>query len=152
MSSYSTHLTVAVICKSNDRFLMVEEKPTGSDTLVINQPAGHIEAGETIINAAVRETLEETGHIFSPEALLGIYHLNTQGHKAYYRICFIGSAELDKNNPTIDPDISAVHWLSSDEILNHPRLRSPLVHQCMQDYLDGIRFPLSLIRQSSFLS
>jgi len=131
---------------------MVEEKPDNSDISVINQPAGHVEAGENIVDAAIRETLEETGHIFKPESLLGIYHLNTQFGKAYYRICFIGSATQAPHKPALDPDIIAAHWLTADEIINHNSLRSPLVYQCMQDYLDGVRFPLSSIRNSTLLS
>lgn len=152
MSNYSTHLTVATICEVDGRFLMVEEKPTESKTAVINQPAGHVEPGESFINAAIRETHEETGYLFRPESLLGMYQFNTQHSKAYYRMCFIGSATLDPRRPAIDPDILAVHWLTASEILKHPHLRSPLVLQCLNDYLNGVNFPLAAIRNIPLLT
>lgn len=152
MDNHSIHLTVATICEADGRFLMVEEQPSKAETTVINQPAGHVEPAETILDAAVRETLEETGYIFIAESLVGIYQLNTQYNKTYYRICFSGKATQDPRNPTIDPDILKVHWLSAGEILKHPNLRSPLVTQCLQDYLNGVNFPLTLLRNSPFLS
>ena len=150
----SLHLTVSVICvnhdnsniRHQDHFLMVEEYPSNSTSTVINQPAGHVEANETLIEAIIRETLEETGYDLTPSHIVGIYQLTTEQGKTYFRICFCGSVKKHIPPTEIDNDIVAVHWMSSDAILSSSKQRSSLVSQCLQDYLDGKRYPLDILR------
>lgn len=154
MNVKSLHLTVSVICEKtikqneqddNGEFLMVEEYPSTRTHSVINQPAGHVEANETLIDAVIRETLEETGYNLSPSHIVGIYQFTTEHGKTYFRICFCGSVKKPSQPTTIDKDIIAVHWMSAANILSHPNHRSPLVSQCLQDYLDGKRYPLDIL-------
>ena len=151
MNVKSLHLTVSVVCEStapdnNGKFLMVEEHHSNSVTTVINQPAGHVEANETLIEAVIRETLEETGYDLDPSHIVGIYQFTTEQGKTYFRICFCGSVKKHSKPIEIDSDILAVHWISAKDILTHSNQRSPLVSQCLQDYLDGKRYPLDILR------
>ena len=146
----SLHLTVSAICQSNDiehngRFLMVEERPNTNQNTVINQPAGHVEINETLTEAVIRETLEETGYDFNPSHIVGIYQLTTESGKTYFRICFCGSVKKHLPPTKIDKDILAAHWMSADDILSHSHQRSSLVSQCLQDYLEGKRYPLDIL-------
>lgn len=121
---------------------MVEE--TENKRAVISQPAGHLEKGETLLQAVVREVQEETAWEFVPEAFSGIYRWE---HRAkgltYLRFCFTG--HVHKHNPeqTLDEGILRTHWLRHDEMLAC-QWRSPVVKRCLEDYLDGQRYPLSL--------
>jgi 8-oxo-dGTP pyrophosphatase MutT (NUDIX family) len=135
------HLTVAAIVHRNDRFLMVEELSDGQQ--VLNQPAGHLEPGETIIDALHRETMEETGWQIEPLAICGIYHYTTKS-TLYHRLTFVAKA-LKQVTTKLDPDITACHWLTLAEISEQPQ-RSPIVVQCIEDYLDGQSAPLSLLK------
>lgn len=154
MNVKSLHLTVSVICErskkcneagDNSEFLMVEELPSNHTSSVINQPAGHVEANETLIDAVIRETLEETGYDLNPNRIVGIYQFTTEQGKTYFRICFCGSVKRPPQPTNIDKDIIAVHWMSAVDILSHQNHRSPLVAQCLQDYLDGKRYPLDIL-------
>lgn len=148
------HVTVATVVVQDSRFLMVEETPSGAidNTPVFNQPAGHLENGENLKQAAIRETLEETAWHVRLEAFLGIYQYQAPSSASramtgitYVRHCFIAS--VDKHDPHrgLDPDISAVHWFNYEEVLSRKAaLRSPLVLKCIDDYLQGQRFPLSI--------
>ena len=123
---------------------MVEEKDTDGRT-VYNQPAGHVELHESVIQAVVREVSEETGLEFIPEHIIGHYLLSpaTNG-KHYYRTCFSGRVSDIKNLEPKDSDIIACHWLTVEEIKSLGRqLRSGLVLNCLHDYLMGERYPLS---------
>ena len=125
---------------------MVEEHPNDNTGTVINQPAGHVEPNETLIEAVIRETLEETGYDLSPSHIVGIYQLTTKQGRTYFRICFCGSVEKHSPPTEIDSDIVAVHWMSKDAIFSSTNQRSALVSQCLQDYLDGKRYPLDILR------
>ena len=144
--SWQPHVTVAVVVERAGKFLLVEEKSLSCDYDVYNQPAGHVEHGETLVAAAQREALEETGWEVEPTALLGIYtytppsDLNT----TYYRFCFIAQALQHHDQPLDDGIIQAV-WLTPDELTASGRARSPLVSQCINDYLRGQSFPLSAL-------
>jgi 8-oxo-dGTP pyrophosphatase MutT (NUDIX family) len=138
-------VTVAAVAERDGRFLLVEERASGR--VVINQPAGHLEDGETLFEAIVRETLEETAWLFEPRAIVGVYlwrpeHLS----RTFLRVAFSG--ELVSHDPAreLDRGILRTRWLSRAE-LGHPgaRLRSPLVLRCVDDYLSGVRHPLELI-------
>lgn len=115
--------------------------------MTLNQPAGHLESGESLIEAAVRETQEETAWQFTPTALVGIYRwLHEENGNTYMRYCFSG--DLGEHDPIqdLDPDIHAAVWLSEDELLSRKdEFRSPLVLDCFNDYLRGERYPLTLL-------
>jgi 8-oxo-dGTP pyrophosphatase MutT (NUDIX family) len=135
-------ITVAAVTETGGRFLVVEERI--NRRLVFNQPAGHVERGETLLAAAVREVREETAWRFVPTDLLGVYlWYNPSSGRSTMRFAFIGTVlDHDATQP-LDHGIVRTHWLSRTELLeNEPRLRSPLVLRCVEDYLDGRRLPL----------
>ena len=139
--------TVAAVIERAGRFLMViEQSPDG---LRINQPAGHLEPGESLIDACARETLEETAHPFTPNALVGVYLWRTApspaGH-GYLRFAFTGSVGEAIAGRALDEGIVDAVWLSADELAKRrTEHRSPLVMQCVEDYLRGRRYPLDLL-------
>ncbi|MGB0845743.1 MAG: NUDIX domain-containing protein [Thiolinea sp.] len=140
---WKPRVVVASVLEQNNRYLMVEEKIAGRMTL--NQPAGHLEYGESIIEAAKRETLEETGYLFEPEALLGmILAKNSDPERVYLRFAFCGKVIRKIEDYQIDADIAAVHWLSEEEIRHHSRLipRNELVLHSIELYKQGVRLPL----------
>lgn len=140
-------LTVAAVCERDGRFLLVEEIAKSTQKKVLNQPAGHIEKGESVLEAVIRETLEETQRHFTAEALLGLYRLEADNGKTYFRYTFVGSVSDIDPETQLDPDILDTHWLSIDEIATSDKLRSPLVMSCINDYLSGIRYPLSALKE-----
>lgn len=143
--TWTPHATVAVIVEDDQgRFLLVEEVSHGE--VVFNQPAGHVEEDETIIEAMLRETLEETGWEVKPEYFLGMYTYKAPANGVtYYRFCFSAKA-LGRVTRELDDGIIAAHWLTPDEIRQQSdKLRSPLVMQCIDDYRNGRRFPLDVI-------
>lgn len=143
---WKPNVTVAAVVERDGRFLLVEEET--SDGLRLNQPAGHLEPGESLVEAAVRETLEETAHAFVPEALVGIYQWpRPAGDLTYLRFAFCGAAPRDFPGRPLDRGIVRALWLSEAELVaSQARHRSPLVLQCVRDYLDGRRADLSLLR------
>lgn len=143
--TWTPHATVAVIVEdAQGRFLLVEEVSHGQ--VVFNQPAGHVEEGERIIDALLRETLEETGWQVEPEYFLGVYTYKAPANGVtYYRFCFSARA-LARVSRELDDGIIAAHWLTPEEIRQQSdKLRSPLVMQCIDDYRNGRRFPLDVI-------
>ena len=132
-------LTVAAVIEKQGRFLFVEERDGGGPR-VLNQPAGHVEEGETLLDAVIRETREETGLAFTPRSLVGVYALRAANGKDYLRVCFSGEVEGGEPSPQ-DADILACHWLTKDE-MEARALRSGLVRRCVEDYLSGQRLPL----------
>ena len=140
------HLTVAAVVERGGRFLLVEERVRGA--AVINQPAGHVEAGEALLAACAREVLEETAWEFAPEALLGVYHYRPAAQAdSYLRFAFCGRLARRLDRP-LDRAILRTLWLGRDELaaLDPARLRSPMVRDCVDDYCAGVRHPLSLLR------
>lgn len=141
---FKPNTTVATIIEEDGKLLFVEEMDQSIP--VFNQPAGHLEANETLIQAAKREVLEETGHECEITHYLGLYTYTAPSNGVtYHRHCFIGhSTHYDENLP-LDTGIIGIKWLTLDELIASKCARSPLVIKCAQDYLDGIRYPLNLI-------
>lgn len=140
---WKPRVTVASVIEHDGRFLMVEEMHYGQ--LTINQPAGHMEHGESLLDAVRRETLEETGWRFEPTALLGIFHMQRDDpNRVYLRFTFTGELLEQVPDYRIDPDILAVHWLTPEEIRSQqPRVwRSELVGRSLDMYTSGVRHPL----------
>ena len=139
------HITVATIVEDNGRFLMVEEHKAGRN--VLNQPAGHLDPDETLIDAAIRETLEETGWEVAPTAFIGAYQWKAETGRHYLRFAF--SADPDRHLPDrpLDDGIVQAVWLTPAELqAQADRHRSPLVWRVVQDYLAGRRSPLSTLQ------
>jgi len=144
---WTPHLTVAAIVERDGRFLFVEENSEGK--VVLNQPAGHVEEYESATDAVVRETLEESGRHFTPEAITGFYRWRSPLNGiTYLRIAYCGVCGDRDNELKLDTDIITTHWLSPAEAAGHKaELRSPLVMQGIRDYLSGQRYPLDLITE-----
>ena len=138
-------ITVAAVTETDGRFLVVEERI--SRRLVINQPAGHVEHGETLLEAVVREVREETAWLFTAGELLGVYLWRHPGTgRTTKRFAFTGSVSDHRNGQSLDKGIIATHWLTHAELKSRePQLRSPLVLRCVDDYLAGHRQPLASV-------
>ncbi len=138
-------VTVAAVAERDGRFLFVEERVRGR--AVINQPAGHLEDGESFLEAVVRETLEETGWDFEPRAVVGVYLWRPgDTNRSFLRVAVAG--ELSSHDPArpLDRGILRTRWMTRDELAAPQlRLRSPLVMRCVEDYLAGARYPCGLI-------
>jgi ADP-ribose pyrophosphatase YjhB (NUDIX family) len=147
MSEWQPHITVAAVIEQDGKFLMVEEESDGR--IVFNQPAGHLEEGESLLEGVARETLEETARHFIPEALIGIYSWsNAESGITYMRFAFRGQCGERDPARQLDTGIIAIHWMSRDELQGQSeRLRSPLVLRAIDDYLTGRRYPLGLLHE-----
>jgi len=144
-SDFIPHVTVATVIERGGKFLLVEEKASGKT--VLNQPAGHLEANETLIEAAVRETLEETGWHIEVTGLLGIdLYTSPNNGITYHRTTFAGTALKHDTNATLDEGILRALWLSVEEIKNfHSAPRSPLVLKAIEDFQTRGALPLSWV-------
>jgi len=136
--------TVAALIERDGRFLLVEEIADGRR--VLNQPAGHLDPGESLVAACVRETLEETAHHFAPTALVGIYRWHyAPADNTFLRFAFAGTLAGFDPARKLDAEIVGTHWLTREELAARPEThRSPLVMRCVEDYLAGLRFPLDV--------
>jgi 8-oxo-dGTP pyrophosphatase MutT (NUDIX family) len=139
-------VTVAAIVEQGGKFLLVEEHtPEG---LKLNNPAGHLDPGESLAQACIRETLEETARAFEPTALVGMYmsrmqRASTGEDITYLRFAFCGKVGEAIAGRALDEGIVGTMWLTPEEVIaSAPRHRSPLLQRCMQDYLRGQRYPL----------
>ncbi|WP_373388027.1 NUDIX hydrolase [Pseudomonas alcaligenes] len=143
---FTPHVTVATVVEDQGRFLLVEELAGGQ--AVLNQPAGHLEADESLIAAALRETLEETGWEVELTAVTGIYLYTAPSNGVtYQRVCFAARPLRHLPEAPLDEGILGPRWLTREELAAQPeRWRSELVLRCIDDYLAGERHPLSLIR------
>lgn len=146
-------VTVAAVIEKDGKFLLVEEHtPEG---LRLNNPAGHLDEGESLVQACVRETLEETAHPFTPTALVGMYMSRFQRPSAsagagqditYLRFAFCGTVAQAIAGQKLDEGIVRALWLTPDEIrASQAQHRSPLLLRCMEDYLRGQRLPMEII-------
>ncbi|MEO1767838.1 NUDIX hydrolase [Thiobacter aerophilum] len=142
---WKPHVTVAAVVEQDGRFLLVEEEAGGQ--LVLNQPAGHWEQDESLIQGVVRETLEETGYDFQPSALVGIYRWpHPRKEVTYLRFAFAGHITGFHPERPLDTGIQRPLWLTPTELMAEAaRHRSPLVARCVADYLAGRRYPLELL-------
>lgn len=142
---WKPHVTVAAVAQRHGQFLFVEERVGGE--LVINQPAGHLDPGENLIEAVVRETLEETAWHFEPEALVGIYlWRQPQNGLTFLRFSFAGRVSGHDTSLDLDDGIERALWLTRDQITSQqPRLRSPMVLRGVDDFLAGQRIPLAVL-------
>jgi len=139
------HLTVAALVPGEQGFLLVKEKDDGR--IVINQPAGHVEPGEGLIEAVKRETYEETGWWVEPSHLLGISIYTSPHNKVtYYRMAFLCEALEQDKHAELDSDIIETLWLSEAELrARQTEMRSPMVIKTLDDYYNGKRYPLEII-------
>lgn len=140
------HVTVAAVVEQDGRFLLVEEET--DEGLRYNQPAGHLDPGESLVTAVRREMAEETAHAFAPEALVGIYHYEVPPTgPTYLRFAFCGALGVHDAGRALDTGIVRTVWMTPDEIRGcAARHRTPLVAQCVDDYLSGRRYPLEVLR------
>lgn len=144
---WKPHTTVAALCERDGKFLLVKENVDGR--IVYNQPAGHLETGETLLQAVVRETLEETRYEFIPQALQGIYRFkpDQSSAKTYLRFLFRGEAG-DLVDGALDQGIIAAEWLTYTQVLScREQHRSPMVMQCIEDFRQRPAYPLDIISQ-----
>jgi ADP-ribose pyrophosphatase YjhB (NUDIX family) len=148
---WAPRVSVAAVIEREGRFLTVEEVVEGG-AVVLNQPAGHLEEGETLIEAVRREVLEETATHFRPVGLVGLYlYTNKRSDVSYLHVCFHGEAIVAEPGRLLDRGILRTLWLTLEELqARSDALRSPLVARCLEDYRSGHRFPLDLIADPIF--
>jgi 8-oxo-dGTP pyrophosphatase MutT (NUDIX family) len=147
---WKPNVTVAAVIERDGRFLLVEEQ--AGDGLRLNTPAGHLDPGESPAEGCARETLEETAHHFTPTALIGIYMARSlpvaEGSEdvTYMRFAYCGTLGAFEEGRALDDGIVRTLWMTPDEIrASVARHRSPLLLQCIEDYLAGQRHPLELV-------
>ena len=151
---WTPHATVATIVECDGKFLLVEERRIIDDqqntAVVYNQPAGHVDQGESIATAAIRETFEETRWQVELQHLIGVYIFTAPSNGiTYHRYCFAAKAIKHHPDSRLDDGIIAARWFSWNEIEQLNNLRSPLVKRCIKDHIDGKQYPLDLIYEYS---
>ncbi len=144
MSVWKPSVTVAAVIERDGRFLFVEERSEGR--LVLNQPAGHLDPGESLVAACAREAMEETAHRFEPTGLVGVYRWHYAPQEVtFLRFCFRGRLLGEEQRP-LDKEIVRLHWLSPEELrARKAEHRSPLVQRCVDDFLAGRNFSLEVL-------
>ena len=142
---WKPNVTVAAVIHRDGKFLLVEEETEAG--LAFNQPAGHLEEGESLVQAVAREALEETAYHFRPTHLVGVYQWRHPTKElTYLRFAFAGDLYGWEPERPLDEGIVAARWLTLDQIrASQARHRSPLILRCCEDYLAGQRFPLDLL-------
>jgi 8-oxo-dGTP pyrophosphatase MutT (NUDIX family) len=145
MPARTPEITVAAITETDGRFLVVEERI--NQRLVFNQPAGHVERGESLLTAVIREVREETAWRFEPESLIGVYLWRSpESGVTTMRFAFSGTVDDHNSAQPLDHGIVGTHWLSPMDLQEREqRLRSPLVMRCIEDYLEGKRRPIATV-------
>jgi 8-oxo-dGTP pyrophosphatase MutT (NUDIX family) len=147
MQRWTPHVTVATVIEDSGRYLLVEERDKVTREMVFNQPAGHLEPNETVEQAALRETLEETGWEVALTGILGTALYTAPSNRTtYYRTTFLARPISAVEGAVLDADIHAIHWLDYEAIIeNSARMRSPLVLASIEQHRRGICYPLDLI-------
>ncbi len=142
---WKPNVTVAAVIERDGKFLLVEEET--SHGVRFNQPAGHLEAHESLLSAVTREVLEESAFHFTPQHLLGVYRWHSdESDVTYLRFAFTGKITGHEADRNLDVGILRAVWLTPDEIRgSRPRHRSPLILRCVEDYLAGKRYPLEIL-------
>ena len=142
-------VTVAAVIERDGRYLLIEEHtPEG---LRLNNPAGHLDPGESPEQGVAREALEETAHAFTPTALVGIYLSRFQRESTgedvtYMRMAYCGDLGAEEPGRALDTGIVRTLWMSPDEVrASADRHRSPLVLRCIEDHMSGQRFPMEVV-------
>ena len=144
-SIWRPDVTVAAVVERDGRFLFVEERVRGN--LVLNQPAGHLESGETLMAAVCRETLEESAWEIEATHLVGVYQWTSPVDGVGFMRFAFAARPVREHQRRLDEGIERAVWLSAAELAGHPvPARSPLVAQCLHDYLDGRRHSFDLLR------
>ena len=143
--AWKPDVTVAAVIEREGRFLLVEEHVR--DRIVINKPAGHLEVNETLIQAVIREALEETAWTFVPDAICGIYlWSHPDRNMSFLRVAFTGQVTQHHPERRLDRGIRRTLWLTRDEVAQRQgQVRSPMVLKCIDDYLNKVRHPLTLL-------
>ena len=142
--SLKLDLTVAAVAEQSGRFLLVQER--AARRVVLNQPAGHLEDGESLAEAVVRETREETGREFTPDAITGLYLWQGPAGRTVLRVAFAGRVGERAEGSTLDRAIIRTVWLDREQLRSRAsEHRSPMVLLCVDDYLRGVRYPLELL-------
>ncbi len=144
-SQWKPNVTVAAVVERHGAFLLVEEQT--AEGIRYNQPAGHLEAGESLLDAVIRETLEESAWRFTPNALIGVYQYHqAESGITYLRFAFTGELADHDAGRRLDTGILRALWMPAADIrANLAKHRSPLLMQCVDDYLAGRRHPLDLL-------
>lgn len=147
MSHWRPDITVAAIVERDERFLFVEEVIGGRR--VLNQPAGHVESGETLLDAVCRETFEESAWRFTPAALVGVYlWRHPRSGRDTLRFTFCGAVHDHDPGRPLDHPVLATHWFNRHELEQRiATVRTPVVLRCLEDYLAGQRLPLSAVAE-----
>lgn len=146
---WTPHVTASAVIESAGRYLLVEEHT--ADGLRFNNPSGHLEPGETPLDAVVREALEETARPFAPTHVVGLYMSRLQRPArrediTYLRMAFAGTAGEAVAGRSLDEGIVRTVWMTLDELRAcRARHRSAMVMRCVEDHAAGQRFPLELV-------
>jgi ADP-ribose pyrophosphatase YjhB (NUDIX family) len=142
---WKPNVTVAAVVARDGKYLLVEEET--DEGLMLNQPAGHLESGESLVSGAARETLEETAYEFRPQGLVGIYSWRHRAREiTYLRFAFHGTLGILHAGRPLDTGIVRALWMNPTEIrASRDRHRSPLVLRCVEDHLRGVSAPLDLL-------
>ena len=154
-SRWKPSVTVAAVVEQGGRYLLVEEMT--AEGLKLNNPAGHLDPGESLLDAVVREVLEETARPFTPEALVGAYmarfrHVRSGEDITYLRFAICGTVGEAIAGRALDAPIERTLWMTRDELRACPeRHRSPLLMRCIDDHATGQRGPLSLLQTDASL-
>jgi 8-oxo-dGTP pyrophosphatase MutT (NUDIX family) len=142
--SQKPDLTVAAVAEEGGRFLFVQER--AARRVVLNQPAGHLEPGESLVEAVVREAREETGRAFIPQSVTGLYLWQGPAGRTVLRVAFAGRVGERSADARLDRAIIRTLWLDREQLrARASEHRSPLVQLCVEDYLRGVRYPLEML-------
>lgn len=144
---HAARVTVATLVARNGALLFIEEESFAGGELVLNQPAGHLDPGESLIEAAVRETLEESAWTVRPTHLIGIYQWRAPDGNEFVRFGFAAEPLTHHPERTLDVGIHRALWLTPSQMrAQQARLRSPMVEALVDDWLAGVRYPLHMAR------